>query len=187
MLLLIISVPIFKYIFLFISSTSLAAVNKKGRWQNDRRLPLSATLFSPEGDRSPKKVCVCFFAPIKKHDLIFFLNPFLSTEEDSKTTAKDLESHEEATLPKETSSKETTKHTPKTNASTTRIPTKLAPLKKLDKLEGVRRKDSSSQDRQHSRRDSDSKMENPLATDRASRDYTNLRFVRVNPFIRIFV
>ncbi|XP_029036148.2 trichohyalin isoform X2 [Osmia bicornis bicornis] len=100
----------------------------------------------------------------------------MSVEEDSKTTAKDLESHEEATLPKETSSKETIKHTFKMNASTTRIPTKLAPLKKLDKLEGVRRKDSSSQDRQHSRRDSDSKTENPLATDRASRDYTNLRF-----------
>ncbi|XP_012150119.2 centrosomal protein 164 [Megachile rotundata] len=95
----------------------------------------------------------------------------MSVEEDSKTTAKELESHEEATLPKETSSKETIKH--KTNVAT-RIPTKLAPLKKLDKNEGARKKDNGQE--KHSRRESDSKMENPLATDRASRDYTNLRF-----------
>ncbi|XP_076622003.1 centrosomal protein 164 isoform X1 [Colletes latitarsis] len=95
----------------------------------------------------------------------------MSVEEDSKTTAKDLESsHEESTFPKDTSSsKDPIKSTKSTSAST-RIPTKLTPLKKLDKIEGARRKDSPSQERQHSR------LENPLATDRAARDYTNLKF-----------
>ncbi|XP_053972469.1 centrosomal protein of 164 kDa [Hylaeus volcanicus] len=93
----------------------------------------------------------------------------MSVEEDSKTTAKDLESHEEATLPKETSSKDASKAT-KAIPPPTRIPTKLTPLKKLDKGEGARRKDHHSQERQHF------KLDNPLATDRAARDYTNLRF-----------
>ncbi|XP_076237979.1 centrosomal protein 164 isoform X2 [Calliopsis andreniformis] len=99
----------------------------------------------------------------------------LSVEEDSKTTAKDLESHEEATLPKETSSaKETLKSNSKSIPPPTRIPTKLTPLKKSDKPEGARKKET--QEKHHSSRDSDSKLDNPLATDRAARDYTNLKF-----------
>ncbi|OAD53569.1 hypothetical protein WN48_09731 [Eufriesea mexicana] len=100
----------------------------------------------------------------------------ISVEDDSKTTAKDLESHEEATLPKDTSApKEPTKQSNKTNPSPTRIPTKLTPLKKLDKLDGAKKKDAAGQERQQSKRD-DSKMENPLANNRAARDYTNLKF-----------
>lgn len=58
----------------------------------------------------------------------------LVADDDSKTTAKDLESHEEATLPKE----------PMPTRS--RIPMKLAPLK--------RPKDNASRRKGHSRRDS---------------------------------
>ncbi|XP_006610164.1 titin homolog [Apis dorsata] len=97
----------------------------------------------------------------------------ISVEEDSKTTAKELESNEEATLPKETSSsaKESGKQSAKNNPPPTRIPTKLAPLKKLDKIDGTRKKDGGSQEKQQSRRE-----DNPLATNRAGRDYTNLKF-----------
>ncbi|XP_076682607.1 centrosomal protein 164 isoform X4 [Andrena cerasifolii] len=101
----------------------------------------------------------------------------MSVEEDSKTTAKDLESHEEATLPKEaSSSKDTLRSATKANPASTRIPTKLTPLKKLDKVEGVRKRENTSQERQHSKRESDPKLDNPLATDRAARDYTSLKF-----------
>ncbi|XP_031838133.1 centrosomal protein 164 isoform X2 [Nomia melanderi] len=100
----------------------------------------------------------------------------MSVEEDSKTTAKDLESHEEATLPKEaSSSKDITKSSSNTNLPPTRIPTKLTPLKKPEKLEGVRRKESPSQEKQF-KPQNDQKLDTPLATDRASRDYTNLKF-----------
>lgn len=95
-------------------------------------------------------------------------------EEDSKTTAKELESNEEATLPKETSSslaKESGKQSAKSNPPPTRIPTKLAPLKKLDKIDGTRKKDGGSQEKQQTKRE-----DNPLATNRAGRDYTNLKF-----------
>ncbi|XP_012278858.1 spindle pole body component 110 isoform X2 [Orussus abietinus] len=94
-----------------------------------------------------------------------------SHEDDSKTTAKDLESHEEATLPKETPLKEI----PKPAFPQSKIPSKLAPLKK-SKLGAISKRDSSLEKLQTKR--DDSKTENPssLANDRASRDYTNLRF-----------
>lgn len=96
---------------------------------------------------------------------------FSSPEEDSKTTAKDLESHEEATLPKESSfSKEGNKATKTSAPPPTRIPTKLTPLKKPDKADGARKKDNQSLEKLHW------KLDTPLATDRAARDYTNLRF-----------
>ncbi|XP_076657616.1 centrosomal protein 164 isoform X1 [Halictus rubicundus] len=96
-------------------------------------------------------------------------------EEDSKTTAKDLESHEEATLPKEPStSKDLAKSSSKTSLPPTRIPTKLTPLKKPDKLDGTRRKESPSQERPTKYQNE--KQDTPLATDRAARDYTNLKF-----------
>ncbi|XP_076284594.1 centrosomal protein 164 isoform X3 [Lasioglossum baleicum] len=96
-------------------------------------------------------------------------------EEDSKTTAKDLESHEEATLPKEpSSSKDLVKSSSKTSLPPTRIPTKLTPLKKPDKLDGTRRKESPSQE--IPTKYQNEKPETPLATDRAARDYTNLKF-----------
>jgi len=117
-------------------------------------------------------------------------------EEDSKATAKDLESHEDATLPKESAaprepqpaiaSKEVTS---KDNAPSkpgmagTKIPMKLAPLRKLERLDGsgsARRKDRpSSFDRLQSRRESDSTRSDnmmTLSSDRAGRDYTNLKF-----------
>lgn len=94
----------------------------------------------------------------------------MSVEDDSKTTAKDLESHEEATLPKEaTLLKE------QGLISRTKIPTKLAPLRKIDRnQDGIRKKD----DRARSRRESDTKSDlvSSLSTDRAARDYTNLKF-----------
>ncbi|CAK9827686.1 Centrosomal protein of 164 kDa [Anthophora retusa] len=99
----------------------------------------------------------------------------MSLEEDSKTTTKDLESHEEATLPKESSSsKETLKQSARSSTVTTRIPTKLTPLKKLEKIDGGRRKDGTSQERQFKR--DDTRIDNPLASNRAARDYTNLKF-----------
>ncbi|XP_014477229.1 PREDICTED: centrosomal protein of 164 kDa [Dinoponera quadriceps] len=123
----------------------------------------------------------------------------MSLEEDSKTTAKDLESHEDATLPKETitsketavpkettnttttsstASKETSSH-PKPGMAGTKIPMKLAPLRKVEKADGSSRKKErpSSFDRLQSRRESDSKSDMmSLSSDRAARDYTNLRF-----------
>ncbi|KAG7197302.1 hypothetical protein KM043_018421 [Ampulex compressa] len=99
----------------------------------------------------------------------------MSVEEDSKTTAKELESHEEATLPTELAP---VKESPKPTPQPTKIPTKLTPLKKYDRADGARKRDSLSQERLHSRRESDSRSDNPLSlsTDRAARDYTNLRF-----------
>ncbi|XP_015439557.1 PREDICTED: centrosomal protein of 164 kDa [Dufourea novaeangliae] len=100
----------------------------------------------------------------------------MSVEEDSKTTAKDLESHEEATLPKETSSsKDTAKLSTKITSQPTRIPTKLTPLKKLDKSDGARRKESPNQEKQPKFHD-DQKPDTPLSSDRVGRDYTNLKF-----------
>ncbi|XP_071635839.1 uncharacterized protein Cep164 isoform X2 [Temnothorax longispinosus] len=106
----------------------------------------------------------------------------MSLEEDSKTTAKDLESHEDATLPKETIiPKETVKETvhARPGMAGTKIPMKLAPLRKVEKIDSSRRKDRpSSFDRLQSRRESDSKSDNviSLSSDRAARDYTNLKF-----------
>ncbi|EFN65813.1 Centrosomal protein of 164 kDa [Camponotus floridanus] len=110
----------------------------------------------------------------------------MSLEEDSKTTAKDLESHEDATLPKETlkeptTPRESTKETnhPKPAIVGTKIPMKLAPLRKIERIDGSRKRDRpSSFDRLQSRRESDSKSDNiiSLSSDRASRDYTNLKF-----------
>lgn len=111
---------------------------------------------------------------------------FNAIEEDSKTTAKDLESHEDATLPKETlketaTLKETTKETnhPKPGMVGTKIPMKLAPLRKIERIDGSRKRDRpSSFDRLQSRRESDSRSDNilSLSSDRAARDYTNLKF-----------
>lgn len=61
----------------------------------------------------------------------------------------------------------------------TKIPMKLAPLRKVEKIDSSRRKDRpSSFDRLQSRRESDSKSDNlmSLSSDRAARDYTNLKF-----------
>nr|XP_033339118.1 centrosomal protein of 164 kDa isoform X2 [Megalopta genalis] len=99
----------------------------------------------------------------------------MSVEEDSKTTAKELESHEEATLPKEaSSSKDPTKCSSKISLPPTRIPTKLTPLKKPEKLEGARRKESLTQEKPLKLQID--KPDTPLANDRAARDYTNLKF-----------
>ncbi|XP_012529783.1 centrosomal protein of 164 kDa isoform X2 [Monomorium pharaonis] len=106
----------------------------------------------------------------------------MSLEEDSKTTAKDLESHEDATLPKENIiPKEIVKETiyAKPGMAGTKIPMKLAPLRKVEKIDSSRKKDRpSSFDRLQSRRESDSKSDNAisLSSDRAARDYTNLKF-----------
>lgn len=56
---------------------------------------------------------------------------------------------------------------------------KLVPLRKLERIDGSRKKDRpSSFDRLQSRRESDSKSDNviSLSSDRAARDYTNLKF-----------
>lgn len=61
----------------------------------------------------------------------------------------------------------------------TKIPMKLAPLRKVDKIDSSRKRDRpSSFDRLQSRRESDSKSDNvlSLSSDRAARDYTNLKF-----------
>lgn len=61
----------------------------------------------------------------------------------------------------------------------TKIPMKLAPLRKVDKIDNSRKRDRpSSFDRLQSRRESDSKSDNviSLSNDRAARDYTNLKF-----------
>ncbi|XP_015605660.1 centrosomal protein of 164 kDa isoform X2 [Cephus cinctus] len=96
-------------------------------------------------------------------------NRQISVEEDSKTTAKDLESHEEATLPKESA---------KTSLPTTKIPSKLVPLRK-SKVDGpaMRKKDPIFE-KHRSRKESEPRSENlsSISSDRASRDYTNLRF-----------
>ncbi|KAK2582478.1 hypothetical protein KPH14_004783 [Odynerus spinipes] len=97
-------------------------------------------------------------------------NRQMSVEDDSKTTAKDLESHEEATLPKEaTGSKE------QSSTSKTKIPTKLAPLRKIERTQDGGRK---KEERARSRRESDTKSDivSSLSTDRFARDYTNLKF-----------
>jgi len=61
----------------------------------------------------------------------------------------------------------------------TKIPMKLAPLRKLEKIDSSHKRDRpSSFDRLQSRRESDSKSDNimSLSSDRATRDYTNLKF-----------
>jgi len=61
----------------------------------------------------------------------------------------------------------------------TKIPMKLAPLRKLEKIDNSHKRDRpSSFDRLQSRRESDSKSDNimSLSSDRAARDYTNLKF-----------
>lgn len=116
---------------------------------------------------------------INKNKKIIF-----TVEEDSKTTAKDLESHEDATLPKETlkeTLRESTKdiNHPKPGIAGTKIPMKLAPLRKIERIDGSRKRDRpSSFDRLQSRRESDSKSDNiiSLSSDRTARDYTNLKF-----------
>ncbi|XP_015109500.1 restin homolog isoform X2 [Diachasma alloeum] len=85
-----------------------------------------------------------------------------STDDDSKTTAKDLETHEDVTLPKDPPFS-------KVPVLQTKIPTKLTPLKKIG-LESSRRKAS--------KKNTDDKSLNTstLIAERTSRDYTNLRF-----------
>jgi len=61
----------------------------------------------------------------------------------------------------------------------TKIPMKLAPLRKAEKIDSSRKRDRpSSFDRLQSRRESDSRSDNvmSLSSDRAARDYTNLKF-----------
>lgn len=89
-------------------------------------------------------------------------------------------------MPKETlkepaTPRESTKETnhPKPGIVGTKIPMKLAPLRKIERIDGSRKRDRpSSFDRLQSRRESDSKSDNiiSLSSDRASRDYTNLKF-----------
>ncbi|XP_043288081.1 centrosomal protein of 164 kDa isoform X2 [Venturia canescens] len=91
-----------------------------------------------------------------------------SLDDDSKTTAKELDSHEEASLPKES----------KLAGGMTKIPTKLAPLRKSSLDSIVRpKKEASLSHRRVSIEPA--KPENPncsLMTDRASRDYTKVVF-----------
>ncbi|KAH0553552.1 uncharacterized protein PF11_0207-like isoform X2 [Cotesia glomerata] len=77
-----------------------------------------------------------------------------SLDDDSKTFAKDLESHEEATIPTEP---------PPSKLPPTKIPTKLAPLRKSVSDMG-KRKD-------HRRSTSEARL-----TERSARDYTNLQY-----------
>ncbi|XP_074112640.1 centrosomal protein 164 isoform X3 [Cotesia typhae] len=77
-----------------------------------------------------------------------------SLDDDSKTFAKDLESHEEAAIPKEP---------PLSKLPPTKIPTKLAPLRKSVSDMG-KRKD-------HRRSTSEARL-----TDRSAKDYTNLQY-----------
>ncbi|XP_053594122.1 centrosomal protein of 164 kDa isoform X2 [Microplitis demolitor] len=84
-----------------------------------------------------------------------------SLDDDSKTTAKDLESHEEATIPKEPPPS-------KVPVLQTKIPTKLAPLKK-SASDISRRKDQR-------RSTSEARLPINSMIDRSSRDYTNLQF-----------
>ncbi|XP_033209240.1 centrosomal protein of 164 kDa isoform X3 [Belonocnema kinseyi] len=99
-------------------------------------------------------------------------NRQMSVDEDSKTTAKDLESHEDVTLPKESISS-------KSLPPQTKIPMKLAPLKKLKSDRIGSRKRELSFERVQSSKDLDPENQNESysgLTDRVPRDYTNLRF-----------
>lgn len=93
------------------------------------------------------------------------------SEDDSKTTTKELESHEEATLPKEQ-----TRSFPHG-----RLPAKLVPLRKGKtggEILGARKKEFKVE-KISTKKDNDGKYENSSfssSSDRASRDYTNLRF-----------
>lgn len=92
-----------------------------------------------------------------------------ASEDDSKTTAKELDSHEEASLPKET----------KLGGATTKIPTKLAPLRKcsFDSIVRAKKESSSSHGRRVSIEPPNAESpQNSLMTDRASRDYTKVVF-----------
>lgn len=75
--------------------------------------------------------------------------------------------------------KETVKETVhvKPGMAGTKIPMKLAPLRKVEKIDGSHKRDRpSSFDRLQSRRESDSDVALSLSSDRAARDYTNLKF-----------
>lgn len=98
-----------------------------------------------------------------------------STEDASRAAARDIESHEEEALPKDTcSSKDLARQSARGNPPPTKIPTKLAPLKKLENIDGTRKKETTNQGK-HSKPE-DAKIGNPLATNRTARDYTNLTF-----------
>lgn len=95
-----------------------------------------------------------------------------------KDTSVPKETTTATTTTSTTTSKESTSH-PKPGMAGTKIPMKLAPLKKVEKPDGssLRKKERpSSFDRLQSRRESDSKSDMMSLSDRASRDYTNLRF-----------
>ncbi|XP_051169688.1 centrosomal protein of 164 kDa isoform X3 [Leptopilina boulardi] len=99
-------------------------------------------------------------------------NRQMSVDEDSKTTAKDLESQEDATLPKDNISS-------KSILSQTKIPMKLAPLKRIKSNEkiGSRRRESSLEKNPISKSyETDIHSESSIVNDRASRDYRNLKF-----------
>ncbi|XP_043467042.1 centrosomal protein of 164 kDa isoform X2 [Leptopilina heterotoma] len=100
-------------------------------------------------------------------------NRQMSVDEDSKTTAKDLESQEDATLPKDSTTSKTV------IMSQTKIPMKLAPLKRIkssDKLTS-RRRESSLEKITTKNYEKDIHSESSIiVSDRASRDYRNLKF-----------
>lgn len=93
-----------------------------------------------------------------------------------KETPVPKETTTTTTTTSSTTSKETSSH-PKHSMAGTKIPMKLAPLRKFEKPDSSSRKKErpSSFDRLQSRRENDSKSDN-LSSDRAARDYTNLRF-----------
>ncbi|KAK0158652.1 hypothetical protein PV328_009628 [Microctonus aethiopoides] len=94
-----------------------------------------------------------------------------SIDDDSKTTAKDLESQDDATLPKEPQPliSPPTSTISKVPIMQTKIPTKLAPLRKSTIDMVTRRRDGK-------RPTSGVRSHSAVMTDRLSRDYTNLRF-----------
>lgn len=101
---------------------------------------------------------------------IFSIN-FCIADDDSKTTAKDLESQDDATLPKEPQPliSPPTSTISKVPIMQTKIPTKLAPLRKSTIDMVTRRRDGK-------RPTSGVRSHSAVMTDRLSRDYTNLRF-----------
>ncbi|XP_046749249.1 centrosomal protein of 164 kDa-like isoform X2 [Diprion similis] len=93
-----------------------------------------------------------------------------SIDEDSKATTKDLESQEEVTSPKEITKP----------LSRPKLPAKLVPLRssKTEIILGARRKEFKIERTQPWKENDATKLDNSFSSssDRASRDYTNLRF-----------
>ncbi|XP_046599890.1 centrosomal protein of 164 kDa isoform X2 [Neodiprion lecontei] len=92
-----------------------------------------------------------------------------SIDEDSKATTKDLESQEDVTSPKEIAK----------TLSRPKLPAKLVPLRKSKtELLGARRNEFKVEKTQPRKENDTVKLDNSFSSssDRASRDYTNLRF-----------